>query len=80
MGWFWDEDITEQTFIDVLESIDEVDSFKYIAQADGCHWQHFRPLTPEEIEKYTGYKVLFGTSMSLADNEMQANGLGNNKM
>ena len=35
-------------------------------------YKYFRPLTPEEVEKYTGYKVV--------NNEMQASELANNKM
>ena len=58
LGWFWDEYMTTEKFIDVLKSIDKDDTFKYLAKADSCHYQFFSPLTPEEVAKYTGYKVV----------------------
>ena len=64
LGWFWDTRTEEEKFIDVLASVDEEGCFNYEAKSDRNLYQFFRPLTPEEVEKYTGYKVV--------NNEMQA--------
>lgn len=58
LGWFYDYDIPDDGFIDVLNGIVDGDSDKYFPKYDSCGYQHFRPLTPEEVEKYTGYKVV----------------------
>lgn len=58
LGWFLDEYREKEKFIDVLASIDKDATFKYKGKADGRYYQFFRPLTPEEVEKYTGYKVV----------------------
>ena len=60
LGWFWDELSERKKFIDVLASIARDDGiyFKYLAKADNCHYQFFQPLTPKEVEEYTGYKVV----------------------
>ena len=57
LGWFWDEYETRQKFIDVLASIDGDYGFIYLAKADNCHYQFFQPLTADEVEKYTTFKV-----------------------
>lgn len=60
LGLFWDYKETADGFIDVLEEIDvQPDGCnKYIPKANSWDHQHFRPMTPEEVEKYTGYKVV----------------------
>jgi hypothetical protein len=58
LGWFWDELSERQKFIDVLKRIDEKDSFKYLAKEEGCHYQFFSPLTADEVEDYTTFKVI----------------------
>lgn len=58
LGWFYDEYMIKEKFIDSLASIDKEAAFKYRAKADRLHYQFFQPLTPEEVEKYTGYKVV----------------------
>lgn len=58
LGWFYDEHIENEKFIDVLASIEKKVVFKYMSKTDGGNYQHFRPLTPEEVEEYTGYKVV----------------------
>ena len=54
LGWFWDDDETV-AFPSILE---ELDGVMYVSKSDTCPYEHFRPLTPEEVEKYTGYKVV----------------------
>lgn len=55
LGWFWDSD-KETPLIDVLGEINKGD---YPFYGKLCaNYKHFRPLTPEEVEKYTGYKVV----------------------
>lgn len=68
IGWFYN-DVETSRFIDVVSSCDSVCG--YAASVFGGWFKHFRPLTPEEVEKYTGYKVV--------NNEMQANTLANKK-
>ena len=55
LGWFWDDNETNR-FIDVVSCCDSVCG--YAASVFGGWFKHFRPLTPEEVEKYTGYKVV----------------------
>lgn len=55
LGWFWDVSDIEDGFIDVLEDIEDGE---YITRYDCARFKHFRPLTPEEVEEYTGYKVV----------------------
>lgn len=57
LGWFWDFCETEDGFTDILEGINDDASAKYTPKYNCCSYRHFRPLTPEEVEKYTGYKV-----------------------
>ena len=78
LGWFWDTNEKDST-IGILYMIRENSNYPYVRSGTAFCFAHFRPLTPEEVEKYTGYKGLFGTSMSLADDKMQANGLANDK-
>lgn len=55
LGWFWDDD-EDVKCVDVLNDI-STGNGRFEGQTDGWY-DHFRPLTPEEIEKYTGYKVV----------------------
>ena len=57
LGWFYDYDTEDDGFIDVLDKIVDA-SDKYVPKCDSDGYRHFRPLTPEEVEKYTGYKVV----------------------
>lgn len=60
LGMFWDFKETADGFIDVLDTID-VQAYgcdKYIPKSNNRSYQYFRPLTPEEVEEYTGYKVV----------------------
>ena len=58
LGWFWDKYREEEKFVDVLKSINKEACYKYMARINGCTYQFFRPMIPEEVEKYTGYKVV----------------------
>ena len=55
LGCFWD-DIKEEPLIDVLDKIEQGD-YPFFGKLC-ANYKHFRPLTPEEVEKYTGYKVV----------------------
>lgn len=55
LGWFWDDD-EDVKCVDVLNDI-STGNGRFEGQTDGWY-DHFRPLTPEEVEKYTGYKVV----------------------
>lgn len=53
LGWFWNSD--GHRIMDRLEDVDD-EEFKGL---DAGEWySHFCPLTPEEVEEYTGYKVV----------------------
>jgi hypothetical protein len=54
LGWFWDYN-EEFKSLDVLERIE---TGRYGVKDSSWSYDHFRPLTPEEVEKYTGYKVV----------------------
>lgn len=54
LGWFWDN-FEECKAIDVLT---RVGMGRYWAKKSCEHFNNFLPLTPEEVEKYTGYKVV----------------------
>ena len=54
LGWFWDSDEKIKT-IDVLI---KVGLGRFWSKKASEHFSNFRPLTPEEVEKYTGYKVI----------------------
>jgi hypothetical protein len=58
LGWFWDN--TEKAgVLDWLRIIRTADQeLRYVTQSTYLRYKHFRPLTPEEVEKYTGYKVV----------------------
>ena len=59
LGVFWDDDgDADDGEIDMLEEIGDKYSYRYFARYEDCSYQHFRPLTPEEVEEYTGYKVV----------------------
>lgn len=53
LGFFWDDDES----VSILDFLECFDDGMPKAQLDG-YYKHFRPLTPEEVEKYTGYKVV----------------------
>jgi hypothetical protein len=59
LGWFWDddEDDEEDKYIGVLSGVFSCQTYSYLMRG-GDDFKHFRPLTPEEVEKYTGYKVV----------------------
>lgn len=53
LGWFWDSD--GHRIMDRLEDVDD-GAFKGL---DAGEWfRRFRPLTADEVEEYTGYKVV----------------------
>lgn len=54
LGWFWDG-YEEFKCIDVLE---RMEIGHYWVKDSSWSYSNFRPLTPEEIEELTGYKVV----------------------
>lgn len=57
LGWFYDN--TEKAgVLDFLEKIRDIEVCSYVTKSTNARYNHFRPLTPEEVEKYTGYKVV----------------------
>ena len=59
LGVFWDDD-GDKPLIDILWRYTEDDEYRF--EGESCSvYEHFRPLTPEEVEKYTGYKVVTET-------------------
>lgn len=58
LGWFWDEDDEIGTSLCIIDRLDEIDEGRFYAVVAGAYYAHFRPLTPEEVEEYTGYKVV----------------------
>ena len=54
LGWFWDN-FEECKAIDVLV---KVGTGRYWSKKAREPFNNFLPLTPEEVEKYTGYKVV----------------------
>lgn len=58
LGVFSDNSKYSLDVIDILTHIDEDDVYRYQTKIGGYWFKHFRPLTPEEVEKYTGYKVV----------------------
>lgn len=57
LGWVSDESKDKKTRCGVLVEYLEGHKHPYKAQG-GLSWTYFTPLTPEEVEKYTGYKVV----------------------
>ena len=57
LGWFWDDDDEIGTDLCIIDRLDEIDEGRFYAVDAGSYYEHFRPLTPEEVEEYTGYKV-----------------------
>lgn len=55
LGLFWDDD-ADDSIIDILWR-DTREGYRYEGETCACY-KHFRPLTPEEVEEYTGYKVV----------------------
>lgn len=55
LGWFWDGKY-DAPMVDLLEESLTRGKYKFRGET-GNAYKHFRPLTPEEVEKYTGYKV-----------------------
>jgi hypothetical protein len=58
LGWFWDDDDEIGTGLCIIDRLDEIYEGRFYAVDAGSYYEHFRPLTPEEVEKYTGYKVV----------------------
>lgn len=58
LGWFWDDDDDIGTGLCLMDRLDEIDEGRFYAVDVGGYYKHFRPLTPEEVEEYTGYKVV----------------------
>ena len=56
LGWFGSG--VSDFCIDVLDAIAQERDCKYKAKRTGYWYAFFKPLTPEEVEKYTGYKVV----------------------
>ena len=56
LGWFWDDDEDDKT-MNILWRYTGDDEYCVEGETCSCY-KHFRPLTPEEVEKYTGYKVV----------------------
>lgn len=71
LGWVSDDDPRDKIRCGILAGKDSHETRPYIC-AVHARWKYFTPLTREEVEEYTGYKVV--------NNEMQANTLANNKM
>lgn len=69
LGFFWDVK-EDKEHLGKLMGIYTERTLPF--EAEYAFYEHFRPLTPEEVEKYTGYKVV--------NNKMQASELANNKM
>lgn len=57
LGWVSDESKDKKTRCGVLVEYLEGCPHPYKIQG-GLSWKYFTPLTPEEVEKYTGYIVL----------------------
>ena len=57
LGWVSDESKDKKPRCGVLVEYLEGHPHPYKIQG-GLSWKHFTPLTPEDIEKYTGYKVI----------------------
>jgi hypothetical protein len=57
LGWVSDESKDKKTRCGVLVEYLEGHPHPYKIQG-GLSWKYFTPLTPEEVEKYTGYKVV----------------------
>jgi hypothetical protein len=54
LGWFWDDDEDDK----IIDRLEDIDAGKVYGVDASSYYYHFRPLTPEEVEKYTGYKVV----------------------
>lgn len=57
LGFFWDEGAEEDGKVSSLKTFNKNDVYKYETRDTVCY-MNFRLLTPEEVEKYTGYKVV----------------------
>ena len=57
LGWVSDESKDKKTRCSVLVEYLEGCPHPYKIQG-GLSWTYFTPLTPEEVEKYTGYKFV----------------------
>ena len=55
LGWFSDD--VNDWCVDVLDGISKGKYFEYKSKRTGHWYAFFKPLTPKEVEKYTGYKV-----------------------
>lgn len=70
LGWFSDADKRDKDYASILLRVRDSEDYRFVC-GKGTVWKYFTPLTPEEVEKHTGYKVV--------NNEMQASELANNK-
>jgi hypothetical protein len=57
LGWFYDN-TKEPGVLDWLRNIRPNQQLRYVTQRSNLCYRLFQPLTPEEVEKYTGYKVV----------------------
>ena len=55
LGWVSDVSPDEKVRCHVLERFEQNSEYPYVCKE--CDWIYFTPLTAEEIEQYTGYKV-----------------------
>ena len=55
IGWFWNDDEESDGTVATLIAINKHREFKF--ETPASYFLNFRPLTPEEVEKYTGYQV-----------------------
>ena len=57
LGWVSDRDAKDRIRLGILKRYSQGAAFPYEEYGDN-YWAYFTPLTPEEVEKYTGYKVV----------------------
>lgn len=57
LGWVSDNDSDAKARCGVLKKYCRGHEYPYRVKHDTC-WKYFTPLTPEEVEEYTGYKVV----------------------
>lgn len=57
LGWISDEDTDNKLNCGIFKKYHLGAAYPYEIESGSC-WKHFTPLTPEDIEKYTCYKVV----------------------
>lgn len=57
LGWVSDEDPGHKNRCGILLKKDDHETHPYLC-AVSMRWRYYTPLTPEEVEKYIGYKVI----------------------